>query len=244
MKNYLITLCARGGSKGIPGKNIKLINGKPLIAYSIAFAQALSKKINGHVIIELSTDSLEIKETAALYGLHSSYLRPEHLATDTAGKIGVLKDLLSESEQKYQCEFNYVIDLDITAPLRTLEDVISALNLIENNSEAINLFSVSKAHRNPYFNMVEQKEDGFYGLSKPNSGFLTRQSAPNVYDMNASFYVYKRQFYTDNFTTAITPKSIIKLIEHQCFDLDEPIDFLFMEWLISNNQLDFDLIQP
>jgi CMP-N-acetylneuraminic acid synthetase len=62
--------------------------------------------------------------------------------------------------------------------------------------------------------------------------------------MNASFYVYKKQFFTDNFTTAITPKSVIKLIEHQCFDLDEPLDFLFMEWLISNNQLDFDLIQP
>lgn len=244
MKNYLISLCARGGSKGIPGKNIKLINGKPLIAYSIAFANVLSKKIDGHVIIELSTDSTEIKEIAASYGLNSTYIRPDHLATDTAGKIGVLKDLLTDSELKYQRQFDYLIDLDITAPLRTLEDVTTALNLIENNTEAINLFSVSKAHRNPYFNMVEEKEDGFYGLSKPNSGFLTRQSAPKVYDMNASFYVYKKQFFKDNYTTAITPKSLIKLIEHQCFDLDEPIDFLFMEWLISNNRLDFDLIQP
>ncbi len=244
MKNYLISLCARGGSKGIPGKNIKLINGKPLIAYSIAFANALSKKINGHVIIELSTDNIAIREIAASYGLNSTYLRPDYLATDTAGKIGVLKDLLTTSELRYECQFDYVIDLDITAPLRTLEDVTTALNLIENNTEAINLFSVSKAHRNPYFNMVEEKKDGFYDLSKPNSGFLTRQSAPKVYDMNASFYVYKKQFFIDNYTTAIAPKSLIKLIEHQCFDLDEPIDFLFMEWLISNNQLDFDLIQP
>lgn len=244
MNNYLITLCARGGSKGIPGKNIKLINGKPLMAYSIVFAQNLSKHLNGNVVIELSTDSHEIMTMAQDYGLVTDYLRPAELATDQAGKIGVLKHLLEITELKHQTQFDYIIDLDITAPLRTIEDVLSAINLIESHNEALNLFSVSKAHRNPYFNMVEEKGDGFYGLSKPNSGFLTRQSAPKVYDMNASFYVYKKQFFQENNTTAITSKSLIKLINHQCFDLDEPIDFLFMEWLISNDKLDFELIQP
>src|SRR5690606_23661786 len=104
--------------------------------------------------------------------------------------------------------------------------------------------SVSKAHRNPYCNIVEEKEDGFYTLSKPNSGFLTRQSAPKVYDMNASFYIYKRKFFIDGFETAITTHSLIQLIEHLCFDLDDPIDFLFMEWLITHNRLDFELINP
>jgi CMP-N,N'-diacetyllegionaminic acid synthase len=242
--NILITLCARGGSKGIPGKNIKSINGKPLIAYSIAFANELSKRLKYNVKIELSTDSDEIKKVASQNGLTTTYHRPDELATDNAGKIGVLNHLLNYSEKEYQCKFDYLIDLDITAPLRTLDDVLEALAKMKQNSQAINLFSVSKAHRNPYFNMVEEKENGFYALSKPSSGFLTRQSAPKVYDMNASFYIYKRKFFIEGFETAITSHSMIQLIDHLCFDLDEPIDFLFMEWLITHNRLDFELINP
>ena len=244
MKNILITICARGGSKGIPGKNIKLINNNPLITYSLAFAKSLQKKLKANTFIEISTDNEEIKMVANQYGHVTEYSRPTELATDFAGKISVLIHLLKYSEQKYLCEFDYLIDLDVTSPLRTLEDVLNAFDKINSNKDALNIFSVSKSHRNPYFNMVEENAEGFCHLSKSNKGILTRQSAPKVYDMNASFYIYRKEFFNQGFETAITDKSIIQLIEHTCFDLDEPVDFLFMEWLFIEKKLDFELIQP
>jgi CMP-N,N'-diacetyllegionaminic acid synthase len=235
--NILITICARGGSKGIPGKNIRLLNGKPLIAYSIETAQAFSKQSNAH--IGLSTDSNEIKQTAERQGIKTDYVRPAEMATDTAGKLPVIKDLMLYHEKQNNIRYDYVIDLDVTSPLRTADDLKSALNILSSNNEAVNLFSVSKAHRNPYFNMVEEQGDGFYSLVKKGN-FTTRQSAPKVYDLNASFYIFKRPFF-DLYQTPITSKSLIYEVPHICFDLDHPLDFEIMEFLVSQKKLDFKL---
>lgn len=237
MNKILITLCARGGSKGIPGKNIKPINGKPLIAYSIDTATKFSKVHSAH--IALSTDSVDIKKTAEQFGLKTEYIRPDEMATDSAGKLPVIKDLLSYQEKIHNCRYDFVIDLDITSPLRTVNDIETALQLLINNKEAVNIFSVSKAHRNPYFNMVEEQPDGFYNLVKTGN-FKTRQSSPKVYDLNASFYIFKRHFF-DTYTTAITPKSIIYDVPHTCFDLDEPLDFDFLEFILTQKKLDFNI---
>lgn len=239
--NLLITLCARGGSKGIPGKNIKLIAGKPLIAYSIDLANRLKEKWN--VKVALSTDDSEIKSVAAAYDVFSEYIRPKYLATDVAGKIDTIKDLLLYEESFVDYKYDFILDLDVTSPLRTTEDVIKALELIIANSEAKNLFSVNQAARNPYFNMVEENSNGFYSLIKtnPDGSVMTRQSAPKVYDLNASFYWYRRSFFDSGDKTAITDKSLIYVMDHICFDLDHPIDFLFMEYLLQNNKLDFEL---
>jgi len=164
MKDILITLCARGGSKGIPGKNIKLLNGRPLIDYSIKFAKTLGSEFNIHV--ELSTDDLEIKNISNACGLNSDYLRPAFLSTDSAGKVDAIKDLLQFAENKHNKKFDYVLDLDITSPLRTIEDIQNAFSIIEEDPEALTLFSVSAAHKNPYFNMVEQNKEGYFELSK------------------------------------------------------------------------------
>lgn len=237
MKNILITICARGGSKGIPGKNIKLLNGKTLISYSIERAMQFSKLHPAD--IALSTDSAAIIEAASVSGLMTDYVRPAELATDSAGKLPVIKDVLHYYEEKNKVRYDFVIDLDVTSPLRTVEDLENALKKISENKEAVNLFSVSKAHRNPYFNMVEEQEDGFYSLVKKGN-FLTRQSSPKVFDLNASFYIFKRHFF-DEYTAPITSKSLIYEVPHLCFDLDEPIDFEFMEYLVKNKKLDFDL---
>jgi len=234
----LITICARGGSKGIKGKNIRSIAGQPLIAYSIKAAQQFASKHNG--VVALSTDSSEIKAIAAQFGLVTEYVRPEELATDTAGKLPVLKDLLQYEEVLFGKAFQYVLDLDVTAPLRTQEDLQTAFDLFRHDAHAFNLFSVNKAHRNPYFNMVEQYENGYFGLVKQGT-FVTRQAAPKVYDMNASFYFYRRAFFDSAFTTAITDKSLIYEMPHTCFDLDEPMDFEFMDFLLSQNKLDFKI---
>jgi CMP-N-acetylneuraminic acid synthetase len=239
--NILITLCARGGSKGIPGKNIKLIAGKSLIAYSINLTNRLKEKWN--VKVALSTDDSEIKSVAAAHGVFTEYVRPEYLATDAAGKIDTIKDLLLYEESLVDCKYDFVLDLDVTSPLRTLEDVEKALELMIANSEAKNLFSVNNAARNPYFNMVEENGNGFYSLVKTNldGSVMTRQSAPKVYDLNASFYWYRRSFFDTDSKSAITDKSLIYAMDHICFDLDHPVDFLFMEYLLQNNKLDFEL---
>ena len=239
--NILITLCARGGSKGIPKKNTKNICGKPLIFYSIELANTLILKWKAKVA--LSTDDNEIKKIAHDAGLFTNYVRPEFLATDSVGKIDTIKDLLLYEEGLINKKYDYILDLDITSPLRTINDVEEALSSLVQNQEALNLFSVNPAARNPYFNMVEENKNGFYSLVKTNldGSVMTRQSAPKVFELNASFYWYRRSFFDLNLKTAITSKSLIYEVKHICFDLDHPVDFMFMEFLLENNKLDFQL---
>ena len=234
----LITICARGGSKGIPGKNIKSLFGKPLIQYTIDLSNKLKLRWNAKVA--LSTDDQEIKDVAKSLGLITVYNRPTFLATDTVGKIETIKDLLVFEESLINERYDYILDLDVTSPLRTLDDLESALELMIANSEALSLFSVSNSNRNPYFNMVEENEKGFYSLVKTNidGSVLNRQSAPKVYDLNASFYWYRRVFFEKEFVSPITDKSLIYVMKHVCFDLDHPIEFSFMEFLMENSMLD------
>ncbi len=238
MNKTLITICARGGSKGIPNKNIKPLGGKPLISYSIQTAFQFAKQHDAE--IALSTDSQIIKDIASEFGLLTDYTRPDSLATDSAGKLPVVADVLRHYESINKTKYNFVLDLDVTSPLRNVDDLNSCQKLLQDKTDAVNIFSVSPANRNPYFNMVEEKENGFYNLIAKGD-FVTRQSSPKVYDLNASYYIYRRNFFELNYTSAITPKSIVHEVDHMCFDLDEPIDFEFMEFLINNNKLDFKL---
>lgn len=238
--NILITICARGGSKGIPGKNIKPLNGLPLIGYTIKTAKRFAEKFS--TVIALSTDSADIQKVAAECGLKTDYLRPDNLATDTAGKIAVIEDLKKYEEEKNNLEFDFVIDLDITSPLRTVEDLENALDMLLHNEQAYNVFSVSPANRNPYFNMVESRNDGYIQLVKSGTkNILSRQAAPDVYDMNASFYIFRKSFFQDGHVSSITNRSLAYVMSHTCFDLDHPMDFTIMELLLKNDKLDFDL---
>ena len=235
----LITICARGGSKGIPGKNIKPINGKPLIGYTIEVANKFKAAFKD-VDIALSTDSDEISEVARSCGLTSDYKRPDYLANDTVGKIDAIKDILLYSEKKNHCSYEYVLDLDVTSPLRTLQDLEDAFVLLQKDENAVNLFSVNEAGRSPYFNMVERKSNGYFAqVVKPDGNVFTRQSAPKCYDLNASFYFYRRRFFEEGYRGAITDKSLVYVMPHVCFDMDHPIDFEFMSYLLGNKKLDF-----
>ena len=112
--------------------------------------------------------------------------------------------------------------------------------MLKKNTKALNIFSVNKSHRNPYFNMVEKNKLGFYETVKSlvKTTLTNRQSAPLVYDMNASLYWYKRIFFDKNYKSATTPYSLIYRMKNICFDLDDQIDFDFMEYLIKNNKVD------
>lgn len=236
----LITICARGGSKGIPGKNIKELCGKPLIGYTIDVAKKFQSKYP-NTQIALSTDSDEIKEVAQKCGLDSNYTRPESLAGDAVGKIDAIADIVKYSETTNGVRYDYVLDMDVTSPLRNMEDLETAFEIISKDENALNLFSVSPASRNPYFNMVEQKENGYFYKIKSLGDVLSRQAAPKVYDLNASFYIYRRNFFGSGNKGAITDRSLIYIVPHICFDLDHQIDFEIISFLMENNKLDFKL---
>ena len=195
----LITICARGGSKGIIGKNKKIINDKHLIGYTIEVAKKFQVKYNAQ--ISLSTDDQSIIDIAKLYGVSSEYIRPEHLATDIAGKIDTIRDLINYEESQINSKYDYILDLDVTSPLRNLNDLENAYKLIRDDINAINIFSVNNANRNPYFNMVEKNQSGYFSIVKvgKEGNIMTRQTAPKVYDLNASFYFYKRHFFDSNY---------------------------------------------
>lgn len=233
----LVTICGRGGSKGVKGKNIRQINGLPLIAYSIRIAFEFAKKNNCKVSI--STDSDEIISVARQFGLYSDYKRPTHLATDVAGKVSVYKDLLMYEEALVGRKFEYILDLDITSPLRTIKDLENALDVLKADEDAINLFSVSKARKNPYFNMVELDEKGYCSLSKKlDNSILSRQTAPKVFELNASFYFFRRIFFDEGYPSVLTPRSLVYEMHTPCLDIDDELEFEIVKYLIETNKVE------
>lgn len=239
MKNILITICARGGSKGIPGKNIIIINGKPLIQYTIDTALSFAKNHNAEIV--LSTDSEAIRRVVKNSQIERDYIRPDYLADDNAGKPDAIKDVVEWAEKKHNKTYDFIVDLDVTSPIRTLKDIEGCLALVTDNPETLTSFSVSPCKRNPYFNMVEEKEDGYCKVVLGGK-YKTRQSAPKVFDMNASIYVYRREVFNTENPRAVTERSRCYVVDHICFDLDDPEDFDYLEFLISNGKLSDILI--
>lgn len=241
-KHLLITICARGGSKGIPKKNIRLLAGKPLIEYTynhaVKFAEWLIEHYQISTEIALSTDSEEIKSVCGSFGFHSNYIRPDFLASDSAGKLDAVKDIIEYQENLSKISFNYILDLDVSAPMRTIEDLQEGFKEFYNDISVDNTYSVSTAHKNPYFNMVEEEEDGYFRLSKKREAVLSRQKAPLVYEMNASFYFYRRQFYNIK-PLYLFNRSKAFVMHHLSFDLDHINDFDYLEFLVKENKLPF-----
>lgn len=234
MSNILVTVCARGGSKGIPGKNIKPVGGRPLLAYTAGIAKAFADAHDAD--LGVSTDSDAILAVAAECGLPTDYRRPPELGNDTVGKPHVIKDLMLFYEHKYGKRYDYVIDLDVTSPIRTMADIEGCLALMEANPDALTVFSVNPCGRNPYFNMVEAKENGFYGLVKQSKA-TTRQGSPKVFDINGSIYVYSRESLDCADPRAVTPRTLVYVMDHLCFDLDEPSDYDYLAYLLDTGRL-------
>ena len=172
----LCVIGARGGSSGLPGKNIKLLLGKPLIAWSID--QALNTPEINKVIV--STDSIEIANVAQSHGAEVPFIRPKNLSGPNVGKFQVWQHALNACEKHYDEDFDMFIDLDCTNPLRTPDDISKAIKQLrkgrKRHIDAV--FSVCNARKNPYFNMVELKENG--GGTKLNERFLRRPLKQNL----------------------------------------------------------------
>lgn len=239
MERVLITICARGESKGIPGKNIKLLNGKPLIQYSLETAEKLKSYFD--IDIQLSTDDPKIKEVVTSLGFDTEYYRPKELANDKALKAPVIRHAYTYAKSYFKTEYDFILDLDVSSPLRNINDILNAFKQLKERFDALNIFSVNHAKRNPYFNQVEITENGFVQKVKQADDIFGRQTAPIVYDMNASFYIYTKNYMEGDYLRAVTDKSLVYAMNHVCFDLDEPMDFVIMELLLTHNKLDFEL---
>lgn len=228
MRSVLCTICARGGSKGVKNKNIKELDGKPLIAYTIE--QAKASGLFEHIVI--STDSDDIATIAKAYGAEVFFKRSDEMSNDTAGKLDVIKDAFVRSEAYYGKEYDYLVDLDATAPLRSVDDIKNAFAqfLQENND---NLITAMPSRRSPYFNLVEVSVDGKVTLSKKLDGSIVRrQDAPKSYDMNASIYIWKREVLLGQKSLFLEKTGLYVMPEERSIDIDTELDFEFVEFLM------------
>jgi CMP-N,N'-diacetyllegionaminic acid synthase len=232
-KKILCTICARGGSKGVPNKNIRLLNGKPLIAYSIE--QAIQSNIFKHIVV--STDSEEIAKVAVRYGAEVFFMRSSDLSSDYVGKIDVIRDAFVRSEKYYKQRFDFLIDIDATSPLRSVQDITKAFDQFHFNDNDI-LITATPSRRSPYFNLVELTEDGKVSLSKEiGTSFLRRQDVPKAFDMNASIYVWKRSSILNEHTLFTEKTGLYVMPEARSIDIDTELDFKIVEFILKSNQL-------
>jgi CMP-N,N'-diacetyllegionaminic acid synthase len=230
-KKILVTICARGGSKGVKGKNIRILNGKPLISYTIK--QALLWGKSDAVVV--STDSEEIARVSLEYGAQVPFVRPPELAGDAAPKLPSIRHALLESEKVFKTHYDIIVDLDPTSPVRNSQDLDNCLRLFETH-EPDSLFSVIAASKSPYFNMVEEDESGRAFLCKKVQGtVLRRQDAPRVYSLNACIYFYKRDYLvSEKSVGAISSNSRVYVMNDNAgIDIDREVDFLFVEFLVN-----------
>lgn len=228
MAKVLCTICARGGSKGVKNKNIKLLHGKPLIGYTIE--QARESGLFEHIVI--STDSDLIATVAQEYGAEVFFKRSEEMASDTAGKLEVIKDAFVRSEEYYQTTFDCLVDLDATAPLRSAQDIVDSYQqFLKDDND--NLITAMPSRRSPYFNLVEVDAAGKVALSKKlDSSVVRRQDAPKSYDMNASIYIWKRDIILNENSLFLEKTGLYVMPEERSIDIDSELDFEFVEFLM------------
>lgn len=226
----LCSICARGGSKGVKGKNLREILGKPVLAYSIE--QALKSGLFN--VVAVSSDSDEILEAAKYFGAHQLIKRPDEMATDTAPKIPVIKHCAQAVEENTGIIFDTFVDIDCTSPLRSIDDIKNVIKLIEND-DCQNVITGMPARRSPYFNLVEERKDGYVELSKKlEKGIVRRQDSPVCYDMNASIYAWNRSSFFEMNTVFSDKTKIYVMPEERSIDIDSELDFQIVKLLLEN----------
>ena len=221
----IATICARGGSTGLPGKNIRPLHGKPLIAYTIE--QALACPAIDRVFV--STDDAAIADVARRHGAEVPFMRPPELATATAAKLPVIRHLVAGVEAQ-GVAVERIVDLDPTSPLRSAQDILDCIALLDAATDVV--ITGYPAEKNPYFNMVELDAAGRAALSKTLPGGVTsRQQAPAVYAMNASVYVWWRRTLERGLWDGVA--RLHPMPRERSIDIDSLIDFRLVEMLMA-----------
>jgi len=222
-KKILATVCARGGSKGVKNKNIRELDGVPLIHYSLNNIRN-SDLVDDYVI---STESDEISKVVVDFGFKVEFKRPMELASDNVSRIDAIKHAVKWMMNSHRTEYDVIVDLGVATPLKSNEDLDNIIKLcIDKNVE--NVFSVSPSAKNPYFNIVEVV-DNKVKLVKESYEITARQKAPQVFEMNDGFNVW-------TYETLFSPNPqfnkstrIYVMPRERGIDIDEEIDFKIAE---------------
>jgi CMP-N-acetylneuraminic acid synthetase len=227
--NVVAFIFARGGSKGLPGKNIRNLAGRPLIAWSIEHALAV-KRIERIIV---STDSEEIASVARDFGAEVPFLRPKELARDDSPEWLAWQHALSFLQETDGSLPSAMISIPPTAPLRLPYDLENCLNEFEKGGVDV-VITVSDAHRSPWFNMVKRNQDGSVGLvmDAPRS-IARRQDAPEVFDMATVAYVARPDFVLERTGIFSGKVGAVKVPVERAIDIDTIIDFELAEFLVS-----------
>lgn len=246
----LFTVCARAGSKGVKNKNIKNFLGEPLVYYTLSvidlFIKYKSEEIES-IDVAVNTDSKELLQIIDKTNFKYYYVeRNPNLALDKSSKVDVIKDTLRVCENDLNKKYDYIIDLDLTSPLRTLENIRELIKVIKRDEKIDVVCSVTNSRRNPYFNMIREEEGRYRKFTQLNIN--TRQEAPQVYDMNASMYIYRAEFLRQDRSLSVFDGniSVIHMLDTAVLDIDSEEDFELMQVIAPyfyNKYKEYNLIK-
>lgn len=222
-------VCARGGSKGIPRKNLRLLAGKSLLERAILCARACP--LLDRIVV--STDDLEIAEAGRRHGAEVPFMRPAELAQDRSSKWDVFRHLVAGLEGASGTRVDYLVDLDVCVPLRAPEDISGCIRqALESDVDVV--VTAYEPERNPYFNMVELDENGLARVVVPTpQPITTRQQAPKVYSLSPAVYVIRRDALWAYDHWSRSRMAIHLIPRERAVDIDSEADFGYVEYILA-----------
>jgi CMP-N,N'-diacetyllegionaminic acid synthase len=227
--NILFTICGRSGSKGVKNKNLRPFLGYPLPFYTLScidlFAQECPEFSCEIVVNTDSKDLIKLFRDHVSLAVHYIDRDPE-LGLDYTPKIDVIRNSYVVMKERTNREYDMVVDLDITSPLRTAKDIVNVINR-KTESDADAVFSVTESRRNPYFNMVKKSDNGYVRVI--DSSYNARQEAPETFDMNASIYAYSPRFLKSGKSIFEGKCDVVEMMDTGILDIDSENDFELME---------------
>ena len=218
----------RANSQKIKNKNLINLNKKPLMSYTIK--SAVNSKLFDNIVV--SSDSKKIQRLSKKFGAEVIFSRPKKLSTNYVPKLSVIKHAVMKSEKYYKKKYDYVVDLDVTAPYRDANDIKKAFKKFQKSKKDM-LVSVTKSRKNPYFNMLEIKSRRISLVKKASKEIVARQKSPRVYDMNASIYIWKRDKLFKSKNLLQKSLSTYEMSQEKSVDIDTKLDLRINEMLIK-----------
>lgn len=213
----------------MPGKNLRTLLGKPLIAHTIMQA----KESGLFAAVAVSSDSSEILDAARNFGADVLVRRPDEMATDAAPKLPAIRHCMETAERELGRTFPIFVDMDATSPLRVTEDIIGAVRLLE-SSGASSVITGASSRRSPYFNLVELDARDVPHVSKQlSTPLVRRQDAPRCYDMNASIYVWRRDVFLAAPAVFYEDTRLFEMPEERSIDIDSALDWDIVQMLMT-----------